>query len=1019
MKRIKQSCFDYYFLIPFKGIISVVIILMSTSLFAQEAKMVQGTVMSDDGSPLPGVNIVIKNSSIGTTTDFDGNYSISTSPEDILVFTYIGFESQEITVGNENIINVTMKEDFANLDEVVVIGYGTQRKADLTGAVSVVDVDYAKKTMTYDVAKMLQGQAPGVTVQSSGEPGGFVNIKIRGITSFRNNNPLFVVDGVIVEDPYDFATGDIESMQVLKDASSAAIYGARGANGVVIITTKKGKEGKLNISYKTTIGFQNVAKNRWYSLANREQYQQLVRAAETNANDQGLNVPISPGVYPDNELFIDNINTDWQDAAFKAGIIENHSIGLNGGAKKLSYNVNLDYFKNTSYIETPQAYERYSANINLNGEKGRFKYGAKLAYSFSDKENFNEYLAGTSSIINLLQAIPTMPVYDPTRDGGYGGTDGIAQRAITLNIIGYNNLITNENKRNRFVGNIWGEFEIFKGLKYKLNISGDRLNWNTRYFNPPSDLGWYYVTGNAESRLETTNGHITRTILNNLLTYDVTLVDKHVFNLMAGVIQERSDNYNLTARGTGYEPGEIAHFEYADDRDAFERETVETYKSYIGRLNYSFDDKYLLEATFRQDKSSKFQPKNNTGNYFSVSGAWKVHNEDFISLPDWLNTLKLRAGYGQLGNNTIGVYEFALNTNSFANYLFGDDLAPGTTVVKIVDPDIKWEDTETTNVAAEFGMFNNRLQFTAEYFKKKSTDLLANVPIPYSSGSFPIELTTNAGTVQNTGMEFTLSFSDTVKDFGYNISANLGTLKNEVLKIGNNNTPIQDGVGRTEVGRSAGEIYTYQTEGIFQSQEEIDNAPFQTGNTRPGDIKFKDINEDGQINDEDRTFQGTVIPKINFGLNLSANYKNFDFSCFFQGAAGHKIYNATYQNLMLGDLVNSHTDMLNYWRPDNTDTNVPRPVIGDPNGNNRNSNRFIEDGDYVRLQNIEIGYNLPIETKVFEKARIFASGQNLFVITKYNGFDPDFLSNGLFNRGTEFGSFPNPRTLALGVQVDF
>ncbi|OMP30170.1 TonB-dependent receptor [Mangrovimonas sp. DI 80] len=1000
-----------------KCLFVMIMVLLSATGFAQQ-KTITGTVTSArDGMTLPGVNIVVKGTSNGTAADFDGNYSITASSGDVLVFSFVGYKQKEVTVGGQSVINVAMEEDVAALDEIVVVGYGAKKKENLTGSVSVVDVEDAKKTITYDVAKMIQGQAPGVTVQSSGEPGGFVNIKIRGITSFRNNNPLFVIDGVIVDDPYDFATGDIESIQILKDASSAAIYGARGANGVVIITTKKGKQGKLDISYKTTLGFQNVAKSRWYDLANREQYQELVRVAETNANNQGANLPISPGVYPDNDLFIDDVDTDWQDEAFRTGILENHSLTFNGGAESLSYNVNLDYFKNTSYFETPQAYERYSTNVNLGGEKGRFKYGAKLAYSQSDKERFNEYLAGTSSIINLLGAVPTMPVYDENRLGGYGGTDGIAQRAISLNVIGYNNLITNEGKRNRFIGNIWGEYEILKGLKYRLNVSGDRTNWNDRYFNPPSDLGWYYVTENAESRLETNNGHNTRTIINNLLTYDLTLGEKHNFNLLGGMIHERADYYNLMTRGTGFEPGEISEFQYADNRDAIERYTTETYKSYIGRFNYDFDDRYLFEANFRQDKSSKFAPRNNTGNYFSVSGAWKVHND--INLPEWWNTFKIRGGYGQLGNNTIGLYEFALTTNDFASYLFGNELAPGSTVVKIVDPDIKWEDTESTNVAAEFGMFNNRLQFTAEYFKKQSTDLLADVPIPYSSGSFPILLTTNAGTVQNTGMEFTLGWGDSKEDFSYNISANFGTLKNEVLKIGNDDTPIPGFASRTEVGRSAGEIYAYEVEGIFQTQEEIDNHASQPGVTMPGDVKFRDVNGDGEINADDRTFQGVTIPKFNFGLNLSARYKNFDASMFFQGAGGHKIYNRTYQSLMVGDLGNSHVDMLNYWSPDNTNTNVPRPIVGDPNGNNRESNRFVEDGDFIRLQSLELGFNIPLETKVFTRARVFASGQNLFVITKYNGYDPDFISDGLFNRGVEFGSFPNPRTLALGVQVDF
>ncbi|MCF1190901.1 TonB-dependent receptor [Mangrovimonas sp. AS39] len=998
------------------GLFLMILFLLSASGFAQQKKTITGTVTSpEDNLPLPGVNVIIKGTTSGVATDFDGNYAIEAASNDILVFSFIGFQTKEVPVGDKSVLNISLEENVSALNEIVVVGYGTKKKSDLTGSVSVVDVEDAQKTITYDVAKMIQGQAPGVTVQSSGEPGGFVNIKIRGITSFRNNNPLFVIDGVIVNDPYDFPTGDIESIQILKDASSAAIYGARGANGVVIITTKKGKEGKVGVSYKNTIGFQDVPENRWYSMMNREEYQRMIRQAETN----NPNVPITPGNYPESDLFINDVDTDWQDEAFRTGMIENHTITFNGGAEALNYNANFDYFKNTSYMETPQAYERYNGTININGEKGRFKYGSKLTYSQSDKENFNEYLAGTSSMINLLQAIPTMPVYDPNRLGGYGGADNLTQKAITLNVIGYNNLITNTNERNRFVGNVWGELEILKGLKYKISVSADKLHWNNRYYNPASDLGWYYITTPAESRLDVNTGSTTRTILNNLLSYDVTLAEKHQISLLAGMIEERNDFQRHFSRGIGFEPGSIPMLQYATDDFSQELKTTETYKSYISRLDYTFADKYLLTANFRQDRSSKFAPKNNVGNYFSVSGAWKVHEEEFINFPSWWNTLKLRGGYGQLGNNTIGLYEFAQTVNAFAGYVFGDTEAPGSTVVKIVDPDIKWEDTESTNVAAEFGFFDNKLQFSAEWFKKRSTDLLADVPIPYSSGSFPIRLTTNAGTVQNTGLEFTLSYGNSNKDFKYNISANLGTLKNEVLKIGNDDTPITDGVGRTEVGRSAGELFAYETEGLFQSQEDIDNHAFQP-NAAPGDVKFRDVNGDGLITDADRTFQGTVIPKLSYGLNFSCSYKALDFSMFFQGAAGHKIYNGTYNALMTGDYVNNHTDMNNYWTPNNTNTDVPRPVIGDPNANNRASDRFIEDGDFVRLQSLELGYNIPLpENKILQRARVFASGQNLFVITNYSGYDPDFISNGLFNRGFEFGSFPNPRTIAFGVQVDF
>ena len=533
-----------------RSLLLMIAFVFSLSIYAQEKTITGQVTSSTDGMGLPSVNVVIKGTSKGVSTDFDGNYSIEASAEDVLEFSFIGFKTKDVVVGAQSTVNVTLEEDISNLDEVVVVGYGTKKKSDLTGSVSVVNVEDAKKTVTYDVAKMLQGQAPGVQVKSNGTPGGFVDIKIRGITSFRNSNPLFVIDGVITDSPYDFATGDIESIQVLKDASSAAIYGARGANGVVIITTKKGKEGKLNVSYQSLIGFQSVPKSRWYSLANREQYQELVRVAETNAG-----VTPSLANYPDDPAYIDDVDTNWQEEAFRTGVIQNHSLTFNGGNQAVNYNFNLDYFNNTAYFETPQDYDRYALNLNLGGQKGKFKYGAKVAYTQSDKQNFNEYLPGTSSIISLLQAIPTMPVYDSSRKGGYGGTTELAQRAISLNVIGFNNLITNTNQRNRFLGNVWGEFEILKGLKYKINVSADKLIWNDRYYNPPSNLGWYYVTENAEARMSLNNGNVTRTILNNTLTYETTIADKHKIDVLVGMLDERSDLHRVITNSQGFEDG--------------------------------------------------------------------------------------------------------------------------------------------------------------------------------------------------------------------------------------------------------------------------------------------------------------------------------------------------------------------------------------------------------------------------------------------------------------------------------
>jgi TonB-linked SusC/RagA family outer membrane protein len=975
------------------------------------SKVITGKITAlDDKLPMPGVNVIVKGTTIGTTSDTNGDYSLDVPDEtSVLVFSFIGYQTKEVIAGSQTTIDISLATDVTSLEEVVVTGYGSQKKSDVTGAVGVVDVEEAKKTVTYDVAKMLQGQVAGVTVQSSGEPGGFVNIKIRGVTSFSNNNPLFVIDGIIVDDPYDFAPGDIESIQVLKDASSAAIYGVRGANGVVVITTKKGSTGKFSVNFKSLYGFQTVPKK--ISLTDREGYQKITNAAYINSGQA-----ILPGNDPSNASYIDNVDTDWQDAAYTTGRIQNHALTFGGGSEVLSYNMNVDYYRNTGYIDSPQDYERTSTSLNLTGKKGKFRYGSKLGYTQSDKENFNEYLDGTSSVINLLQAIPTMPVYDENRLGGYGGTDNLTQRAITLNVVGFNNLLENSSDRTRFLGNIWGELEIVRGLKYTLRASADRLEASNRYYVPTSDLGWYYITTEDEASLDVRNDHEDHTVLDNLLNYDLQ-VQKHKIEAFLGWVMERRQNNDHWSRGVGYEAGEISKLQYADNISAGEFTSTETRMSYLSRLNYIYDDRYLFTANFRQDKTSLFAKNNNTGNYFSLSAAWKIHND--IKLPDVITTAKLRGGYGQLGNNTIGVYDYSAVINPFAGYTFNNVLAPGTTAVDLKDQNVKWEDTETVNVALELGMFDNRLEFTAEYYTKTCSDLLADVPLPFSTGAFPASITTNAAKVVNKGLEFTLGYVNDDHNFKYAVSANLGTLKNEVLKIGEQDLPISGINSRTEVGRSIGDLYVYQTDGIFQNQAEIDAHAVQPGATI-GDIRFKDVKADGQITDDDRVYQGSTIPKLSYGLNFNSSYKNWDFSFFFQGNAGNKVYNGTYNALMIGGLLNHHTDMLNYWTPDNPNTNVPRPDVLETNQNARQSNRFIEKGDYLKLQNIQLGYNIPFKNrKIIEKARVYVSGQNVLTISKYRGYDPDFISDGLFARGFDYGSFPNPRTLLVGIEVGF
>jgi len=1002
----------------FSIILITIALLLPTALSAQ-SNTISGIVTGKSSDPLAGSTITVKQTKVSTVSDEHGKFNISATTGQTLVISNIGYETREIKVNKETTLKtVSLTQILSTMDDLVVVAYGSVKKKDLTGSVSIVNVESAKKTATYDVAKLLQGQAAGVTVQGSGEPGGFVQIKIRGISTFGNNSPLFVIDGVPVENPYDFSPGDIESIQVLKDASSAALYGSRAAQGVIIITTKKGHSGQTRLNYNGYYGQQKIPQRM--SLTDRVGYQKITTAAELNAG-----IGIAPGNDPTNPAFISNVNTNWQKELFKSGTIQDHNLSLSGGTDEAAFNVGLGFFNQTGTLKGPQKYDRYSFNANFQGKKGRFKYGAKAAYTQSDKNNFgitNDHAVFGGSLVSMLTAIPTIPVYDANRLGGYGGSDAVIQRAISLNVIGLGNLITDYNNRNRFLGNIWGEIEIAKNLTYKINASYDRTDFKNFHYEPKFDLGFYYL--NTVYHLIEGQGQDKTGQIENLLSYKFT-AGKHKVDFLAGTTYLQRNYDDITGSASGTQDLQFRTFSSITsptDKSVASYLSENTIVSYLSRVNYNYNDRYLVTGNFRRDGSSRFAPSNKYGNFFSVAAAWNINNEKFIKLPKQISMLKLRSGIGTLGNQNIGDYLYQSYINPSASYVFNSTLAPGATTVTKVDPNIKWESSSTLNAAIDLGLLNNKILFTAEYYKRKSSDLLTGLPLPLSSGSVPSSFVTNAASTQNTGLEFTLSYHNKIGDFKYNISANLSTLKNKVLKLGGNNNPIYGAGSKTEVGRSVGELYGFVTQGLFNNAGDITKHATQT-NAAPGDVIFKDVNGDGVITDADRVYLGNTIPKYSYGFNFDFSFKNLDMSFFFQGSAGNKVFNGVYQALMAGQYSNSSTDELNYWTPTHRNTNVPRPVIYDPNGNGRFSDRFVENGSYVKLQNAQIGYTLPStlfgKRKVFSSFRAYISGQNLVTFSKYKGYDPDFISDGLFSRGFDYGSFPNPRSILFGVQIGF
>lgn len=993
--------------------LSSLLLLSQTASAQQVQKTNTGVVRNAAGEPVSGATITVKGTGKATATGADGTFSIEVPQGATLVISNVGYEVKQVAAKGD-IGTILLQPGTSKLDEVVVVGYGTQRKRDVTGSVAVVDVTDAKKTATHDVARMLQGQTPGVTVHGSGEPGGYVQMKIRGISTFGNNNPLFIVDGVQMANPYDISPDDIESVQVLKDASAGAIYGVRAYAGVVIITTKKAKAGGVKIDYNGYTGAQNLAKK--LPVTDAAGYRKITNQAELNA---GLS--IAPGNDPSNPRFIRDVNTDWQNEGFKTGVITNHNLRFTGGTDAAAYNVSLGYFNQTSTYNGPQKYTRYTVNLGLNGKKGIFNYGAKVLYTLSDKVNpfngmqFHAVFGG--AVTSLVTAIPTMPVYDPARLRGYGGSDNATQRAITLNVIGMNNLLKNTSDRNRALGNLWGEVEPIKNLKYKFNLSLDRTDFRNFAFEPTYDLGWYYL--NTQSYMFEGKGNDQASLIENTLTYNIHK-GRHTVDLLAGQAFQKFSNQWTNAAGVGLpEPYFYSFSNIADPaaKSLASGEGKATLLSYFGRVNYNFDSRYLLTVNFRRDGTSRFRKDLRWGNFSSVAAAWNIHNERFLKLPSQVSSLKLRGGYGELGNQDIEFYEYQSFLNTNASYVFGNTLAPGTTIVSLVDPGIKWERKMTTNVAVDLGLLKDRLVFTAEYYRNKTSDLLARVPISLSIGSFPWDVRTNVASTLNSGMEYSLQYHGSKGKLTYGINSSVTTLKNKVLKLGGNNDPVYGAASKTEVGRSVGELFGHKVVGIFQDVADVQKSPTQI-NSAPGDLKFQDTNGDGKITDEDRVYLGRTIPNLYYGLNLSLGYNRFDFSMFWQGSAGNKVYNGIYHDLMLGQYSNHHVDELNFWTPNNRNTMVPRPVIGDPNANGRASDRFVQDGSYVKLQNFQLGYTINAK-KVLRSARVYFSGQNAITITKYKGYDPDFMSDGLFSRGFDIGSFPNPRSFMVGAQLSF
>ncbi|MBC3785448.1 SusC/RagA family TonB-linked outer membrane protein [Spirosoma utsteinense] len=1011
---------------------------------AQPLADIGGKVTDKSGQGIPGVSVVIKGTSRGTTTSATGDYSINAPNNAVLVFSFVGYESREVAVSNRSRINVSLTDDIKALSEVVVVGYGTQKRASVTGAISSISSQEVTQLPVPSIESAIQGRVPGVSVVNNGSPGESPIVRIRGIGSILYaSNPLYVIDGFPTSDLNNFDSRDIESVDVLKDASAASIYGSRAANGVIVITTKRGKnDGRLHVSYDGYTGVQSAW--RQLDLLNTQQYLQygtaLLQNAENDAAIAGNRAPIDARpkrflsmdepIYTGASQTYAQTNTNWQKEVFRNAAIQQHSVQVSGGNERSRFLSSVGFFSQDG-IMIGTSYKRGNFRINSDHTiSKRFTFGQALTIAYSDR--FAEVSAGgRTQVQNLIRMTPYMPVTDPFLLGGYRGPDG-SDATDPQNPVRAALQDRTNSQQFKLLGSAYLDVKLIEGLTYRVRGGIDYVTNRDFTFQPI-----YNESFNARALAAVIDNRYVYAspLISNQLTYERTF-GKHSINAVA-VAERQAGNYNFL-NGTGQAASNTirqvsALTPTSVGIDGGRRQNV--LLSYLGRVNYEYDGRYLLSASIRRDGSSKFAPGNKWGNFPSASVGWRVSEEPFIKNVPSISELKLRASYGSMGFNGIGDYDWQVAVAQNTNAIIGSGRTQGFYFDRLGNTALKWEITKMSNVGVDLGLFNNSITMTAEYFIRNTDGLILPQPIaPYIGYSqSPV---VNVGNMRNQGFEMQLGYNNQKGPFRYTASANLSVIRNKVLSLGPNVSPLFSGqnadfggfdITRTVAGEPVQSFYGWKVAGIYQNTGDVSSGAAQP-NAKPGDIRFVDTNGDGKIDADDRVNLGSFLPKFQYGFNFSANYSNFDLSLFIQGVQGNKVYNGT-RVLTEGmlRLFNSGTGVLQAWTPENTNTSIPRAISGDPNGNTRTSDRFIEDGSYLRLKNLSLGYNLPATTLqgwsrgTLSRARLYVAATNLLTFTKYTGYDPEIGSrtNGTLTNGIDYGQFPQPRTLMAGLQLGF
>lgn len=1042
-----------------KGRIIQMLLLLCLSLPFQamaQKQSVTGTIVEVNGEPVIGATVLEKGTSNGTSSDLDGKFVLNVDPKGTLIISYVGYATQEIPVKGRSVINVTLKEDTQLLDELVVVGYGMMKKSDMTGAISSVNGDDLAKRTTTNPAEALQGKIAGVNVmKAGGNAGAGIQVKIRGVKTFGDNEPLYIIDGF----PGDINAvnpQDIDSMEVLKDGAAAAIYGSVAANGVIIITTKNGKKGEVKVDFSAYVSFTKIANK--FKMLNADEYKQVHGQMYENWNNH---VALHPEMYDASSALKapayitadTGVNTDWQDAMTRSGLTQNYMLSVRGGSELGRYSVSYNH-SDEKGIFLGNNFRMDNARIKLNASKYIFDFEANMAFKYS-KSCQPQY-----SIKEMYGLSPLVPIYNSDNEYGYGLTDfnGLPNHR---NVMADNDYRQADSKYYHTTANAAITARFTPWLNFKTSYAYRGEHQRDKYHTAPyvADIRSKQEYPESSETTAYWEEHVWENVLSfnkefgkhsvNAVVGTSTMARRYTWNYVGVIGKTITYKVEDGQLVTGEQPGGFLDpafstigagiggtFDGDGSRWDYRRFSV------FGRVNYNFDNRYLLQATIRRDGSSKFGKDKRWGTFPSVAVGWRISEEAFFPKTTTFNNLKLRASWGRLGNeNALGYYDFLALISTY-NYKYqgyvqgnGDNAWAGSIARGLENRNLKWETTDTKNIGIDYGFFNNRLNGSFNYYYNKTEDLLITKVLPPSAGlSNPI---LNVGKMRNTGIEFEVNYQDSKAGWDWNIGLNLSTTSNKVLELSDEDQIIY-GEGlkfgtehfptQTMVGKPIGSFYLYRTDGIFQSNEEAANYRNSKGEklqpyADAGDIKFVDVNGDGVIDENDKEYCGSGIPKLEVNLNLNVAWKGFDLMAVIGSAFNYKIYNGNrylYESMNAGSNFLSTT--LNAWTPQNTNTTVPRAIFNDPNGNLKESDRFLENGNFLRMRQLQLGYTLPssLTRKAYiDNVRFYVSAENLFTITNYTGVDPEFSRANVLNTGIDRLIYPFTRSFTIGAQLTF